>query len=134
MSNMILNAVEKPQMKQSIPNFCVGDTVRVHAKVVEGDKERIQVYEGVVIGRAGTGLREVIRVRKLSYGVGVERLFPLHSPMIDKIELTKEGKVRRAKLYYLRELRGKAARIKEKGRVTAAGTNAAAAATEERQA
>lgn len=125
MNNMILNAVEKPQMKQSIPSFRVGDAVRVHAKVVEGDKERIQIFEGVVIGRSGTGMREVIRVRKLSYGVGVERIYPLHSPMIDKIELAKESKVRRAKLYYLRELRGKAARIKEKGRTVAAAKAAA---------
>jgi large subunit ribosomal protein L19 len=104
-------------------SFRVGDTIRVHAKVVEGDKERIQVFEGVVIGRQGAGSRETVRVRKISYGVGVERMFPLHSPMIDKIELAKEGKVRRAKLYFLRELRGKASRIKEKERVyaTAAG-------------
>jgi large subunit ribosomal protein L19 len=116
MNNIILNAIEKPQMKSGIPSFRVGDTVRVHAKVVEGDKERIQVFEGVVIGRQGSGMREAVRVRKLSYGVGVERLFPLHSPMVDKIELAKEGKVRRAKLYYLRELRGRASRIKEKER------------------
>ncbi len=116
MNSIILNAVEKPQLKQGIPAFRVGDTIRVHAKVVEGDKERIQIFEGVVIGRQGSGAREAVRVRKLSYGVGVERLYPLHSPMIDKIELAKEGKVRRAKLYYLRGLRGKAARIKEKER------------------
>jgi large subunit ribosomal protein L19 len=116
MNNTILNAIEKPQMKSGIPSFRVGDTVRVHAKVVEGDKERIQVFEGVVIGRQGSGMREAVRVRKLSYGVGVERLFPLHSPMVDKIELAKEGKVRRAKLYYLRELRGRASRIKERER------------------
>jgi large subunit ribosomal protein L19 len=116
MNNIILNAIEKPQMKSGIPSFRVGDTVRVHAKVVEGDKERIQVFEGVVIGRQGSGMREAVRVRKLSYGVGVERLFPLHSPMVDKIELAKEGKVRRAKLYYLRGLRGRASRIKEKER------------------
>ena len=115
----IINALEKAQMKESITSFRVGDTIRVHAKVVEGDKERIQVFEGVVIGRQGEGARENIRVRKLSYGVGVERLFPIHSPMIDKIELAKQGKVRRAKLYFLRELRGKAARIKEKERVFA---------------
>jgi len=120
MSNIILNAIEKPQMKQGIPAFRVGDTIKVHAKVVEGDKERIQIFEGVVIGRQGAGSREVVRVRKLSYGVGVERLFPVHSPMIDKIEIAKEGKIRRAKLYYLRELRGKAARIKEKERALAA--------------
>lgn len=116
----IIQSLEKAQLKEVIPNFRVGDTIRVHAKVVEGDKERIQVYEGVLIGRQGTGARELIRVRKLSYGVGVERLFPTHSPMIDKIEIAKQGKVRRAKLYFLRELRGKAARIKEKERVYAA--------------
>lgn len=116
----IIQSLEKAQLKEVIPNFRVGDTIRVHAKVVEGDKERIQVYEGVVIGRQGTGARELIRVRKLSYGVGVERLFPTHSPLIDKIEIAKQGKVRRAKLYFLRELRGKAARIKEKERVYAA--------------
>jgi large subunit ribosomal protein L19 len=119
MNNIILNAIEKPQMKQDIPSFRVGDTVKVHAKVVEGDKERIQIFEGVVIGRQGSGAREAVRVRKLSYGVGVERLFPVHSPMVDRIELAKEGKVRRAKLYFLRELRGKAARIKEKERTYA---------------
>jgi large subunit ribosomal protein L19 len=112
----IIQSLEKAQLKEGIPSFRVGDTIRVHAKVVEGDKERIQVYEGVVIGRQGTGTREIIRVRKLSYGVGVERLFPINSPLIDKIELAKQGKVRRAKLYYLRDLRGKAARIKEKER------------------
>ncbi|MDA8099835.1 MAG: 50S ribosomal protein L19 [Nitrospiraceae bacterium] len=128
MSNVILNAIEKPQMKSGIPSFRVGDTVKVHAKVVEGDKERIQVFEGVVIGRQGSGMREAVRVRKLSYGVGVERLFPLHSPMVDKIELAKEGKVRRAKLYYLRELRGRASRIKEKERVVTPASGAAGAA------
>jgi large subunit ribosomal protein L19 len=120
----IIQSLEKAQLKEVIPNFRVGDTIRVHAKVVEGDKERIQVYEGVVIGRQGTGARELIRVRKLSYGVGVERLFPTHSPMIDKIEIAKQGKVRRAKLYFLRELRGKAARIKEKERVYASAAGA----------
>jgi len=126
----IIQSLEKAQFKDGITSFRVGDTVRVHAKVVEGDKERIQVFEGVVIGRQGSGAREVIRVRKLSYGVGVERLFPLHSPMIDKIELAKQGKVRRAKLYFLRDLRGKAARIKEKERTlaTAAGASTEAAA------
>jgi large subunit ribosomal protein L19 len=120
MNHIILNAIEKPQRKAGgIPSFRVGDTVRVHAKVVEGEKERIQVFEGVVIGRQGSGMREAVRVRKLSYGVGVERLFPLHSPMVDKIELAREGKVRRAKLYYLRELRGRASRIKEKERAVA---------------
>ncbi len=129
----IIQSLEKAQIKDGIPNFRVGDTVRVHAKVVEGDKERIQVYEGVVIGRQGSGAREVIRVRKLSYGVGVERLFPLHSPMIDKIELAKEGKVRRAKLYFLRDLRGKAARIKEKERALASAAGATAEASAEQK-
>ena len=126
----IIQSLEKAQLKDGIPSFRVGDTVRVHAKVVEGDKERIQVFEGVVIGRQGSGAREVVRVRKLSYGVGVERLFPLHSPMIDKIELAKQGKVRRAKLYFLRDLRGKAARIKEKERplASAAGASSETAA------
>ncbi len=129
----IIQALEKAQLKTGIPGFRVGDTVRVHAKVVEGDKERIQVFEGVVIGRQGAGARETIRVRKLSYGVGVERMFPLHSPMIDKIELAKEGKVRRAKLYYLRELRGKASRIKEKERVFAAVAGATKPVEEQTQ-
>jgi large subunit ribosomal protein L19 len=127
MNNIILNAIEKPQLKTGIPAFRAGDTIKVHAKVVEGDKERIQVFEGVVIGRQGAGMREAVRVRKLSYGVGVERLFPLHSPMVDKIELAKEGKVRRAKLYYLRELRGRASRIKEKERQYTKAAVAAAA-------
>ncbi len=129
----IIQALEKAQLKEGIPAFRVGDTVKVHAKVVEGDKERIQVFEGVVIGRQGAGARETIRVRKLSYGVGVERLFPLHSPMIDKIELAKEGKVRRAKLYYLRELRGKAARIKEKERALASSAGAESAPAAEQK-
>ncbi len=130
----IIQSLEKAQLREGIPSFRVGDTIRVHAKVVEGDKERIQVFEGVVIGRQGAGSREVIRVRKLSYGVGVERLFPLHSPMIDKIELAKEGKVRRAKLYFLRGLRGKAARIKEKERALAsvAGASQAEASAEQK--
>lgn len=130
----IIQSLEKGQVKEGITNFRVGDTVRVHAKVVEGDKERIQVYEGVVIGRQGAGVRELVRVRKLSYGVGVERLFPLHSPMIDKIEVAKQGKVRRAKLYFLRELRGKAARIKEKERTyaSAAGTTRPKAVAEQK--
>jgi large subunit ribosomal protein L19 len=133
MNYTILNAIEKPQMKAAMPSFRAGDTIKVHAKVIEGDKERIQVFEGVVIGRQGSGMREAVRVRKLSYGVGVERLFPLHSPMVDKIELAKEGKVRRAKLYYLRELRGRASRIKEKERAiasTASPDKSSAAAKE----
>ena len=110
----IIEILEKEQLKENIPQFGPGDTVRVHAKIVEGTRERIQVFEGVVIGRHGSGVREMFTVRRISYGVGVERVFPVHSPRIDKIEVTRRGKVRRAKLYYLRKLTGKAARIKEK--------------------
>lgn len=111
--NNIIQAVTKEQLKSDIPAFRPGDTVRVHVKVVEGTRERIQVFEGVVIKRRGSGISETFTARKISYGVGVERTFPLHSPKIDKIEVMRRGKVRRAKLYYLRALRGKAARIKE---------------------
>jgi len=102
---------EKSQLRSDIPEFKVGDTVRVYCKVKEGDKERIQLFEGVVIGRHNGGLRSSFTVRKISYGVGVERVFPLHAPFIDRIELGTVGKVRRAKLYYLRDLSGKKARI-----------------------
>lgn len=105
--------VEETQIRD-IPSFSIGDTVKVYLKIVEGDKERTQVFEGIVIGRKGGGSRETFTVRKVSYGVGVERIFPLHSPMIEKIEVVKKGDVRRAKLYYLRGKKGKAARIKEK--------------------
>lgn len=108
--------VERPYLKDGLPEFRPGDTVRVHVRVVEGNKERIQVFQGVVIGRRGGGTRETFTVRKISGGIGVERVFPLHSPTIDKIEVIREGKVRRAKLYYLRGLRGKAARIEERRR------------------
>ncbi|MDA8233234.1 MAG: 50S ribosomal protein L19 [Clostridia bacterium] len=107
-------ALENEQLKQDIPNFQPGDTVKVHVKVVEGNRERIQVFEGLVIRRNGGGLRETFTVRRVSYGVGVERIFPLHSPRIDKIEVTRRGRVRRAKLYYIRKLSGKAARVREK--------------------
>jgi large subunit ribosomal protein L19 len=110
---MNLSEVEKAQMRSGIPDFGPGDTVRVHVKVREGEKERIQVFEGVVIGRRGGGVRESFTVRKVSYSVGVERVFPLHSPSIARIEIVRHGRVRRAKLYYLRSLRGKAARIEE---------------------
>ena len=109
-----LKLVEAPFLKDGLPDFRAGDTVRVHVKVVEGSKERIQVFQGVVIGRKGGGIRETFNVRKVSGGVGVERLFPLHSPSIDRIEVVRRGHVRRAKLYYLRNLQGKAARIKER--------------------
>ena len=104
--------ITKEQLKDR-PVFKAGDTVKVHVKVVEGTRERIQVYEGVVIKRQHGGISETFTVRKISYGVGVERTFPVHSPRVDKIEVLRRGKVRRAKLYYLRNLRGKAARIKE---------------------
>lgn len=112
MSNMI-DALEREQIRTDVPNLRPGDTVQVHVKVVEGNRERIQVFEGLVIKIKGGGLRETFTVRRVAYGVGVERTFPLHSPRIDKIVVKRHGKVRRAKLYYLRNLTGKAARIKE---------------------
>src|SRR5262247_1672666 len=110
----ILMEVEKPALKTGLPRFAPGDAIRVHVKVREGEKERIQVFAGVVIARRGGGARETFAVRKISGGVGVERIFPLHSPIIDRIEVERRGAVRRAKLYYLRERKGKAARIDEK--------------------
>jgi large subunit ribosomal protein L19 len=110
----IIQALEQEQLRQDIPVFRPGDTVRVYVKVVEGTRERIQLFEGVVINRKSGGVRETFTVRRISYGVGVERTFPVHSPRIDKIEVVRKGIVRRAKLYYLRSLTGKAARIKEK--------------------
>ncbi|ADM69698.1 50S ribosomal protein L19 [Paenibacillus sp. SEL3] len=109
----IVQAITEEQLRKDLPNFRPGDTLKVHVKVIEGTRERIQLFEGVVIKRRGGGISETFTVRKISYGVGVERTFPLHSPKIDKIDVARRGKVRRAKLYYLRELRGKAARIKE---------------------
>lgn len=109
-----LDIVAAAQLKSDIPNFSPGDTVAVHVKVIEGDKERIQVFQGVVINRKGAGINATFTVRKISEGIGVERIFPLHSPNIEKIECLRQGKVRRAKLFYLRSLRGKAARIDEK--------------------
>jgi large subunit ribosomal protein L19 len=106
-----IEAIEREQLQTNIPDFKPGDTVRVHVKVVEGEKERIQVFAGVVIRKSGGGIRATFTVRKVSYGVGVERTFPIHSPRIDKLEVTTRGHVRRAKLYYLRSLSGKAARI-----------------------
>lgn len=110
----LISTIHQEQMRTDIPDFSPGDTLRVHVKVVEGDRERIQVFEGVVLRRSGGGLTESFTVRKVSQGVGVERTFPIHSPRIDKIEVVREGRVRRARLYYLRERTGKAARIKEK--------------------
>ncbi|MCP3956331.1 MAG: 50S ribosomal protein L19 [bacterium] len=109
-----LQNVERPYLKADLPEFRAGDTVRVHVRVVEGNKQRIQVFQGVVIARKGGGTRETFTVRKMSGGIGVERVFPLHSPSVDSLEVVRRGKVRRAKLYYLRELRGKAARIEER--------------------
>jgi len=110
----ILDLIEKRYTKSDVPVFRPGDTLRVHVKVKEGVRERIQVFEGIVIGRQHGGLNETFTVRKISSGVGVERIFPLHCPSIDKIEVKRQGKVRRAKLYFLRKLSGKAARIKER--------------------
>jgi large subunit ribosomal protein L19 len=108
-----IERIEAEQLRTDVPTFKPGDTVRVHVKVVEGDKERIQVFEGTVIARSGSRNRETFTVRKTSYGVGVERIFPVHSPRIDRIDVTTRGRVRRAKLYYLRGLKGRAARILE---------------------
>ena len=109
----IIAEITKEQLRTDLPEFRPGDTVRVHVKVVEGTRERIQMYEGIVISRRGGGVSETFTVRKISYGVGVERIFPVHTPKIARLEVLRRGKVRRAKLFYLRELRGKAARIKE---------------------
>jgi large subunit ribosomal protein L19 len=110
----LITEIDQASLRTDVPAFRPGDTVKVHVKVVEGSRSRIQVFTGVVIGRAGDGVREAFTVRKVSFGVGVERTFPVHSPIIDKIEVDRRGDVRRAKLYYLRGLRGKAAKIKEK--------------------
>ena len=110
----IIQSIEQAQLRDDVPVFKAGDTVRVHFKVIEGSRQRIQVFEGIVIKRQGSGVRETFTVRKESYGVGVERTFPVHSPNVDHIDVVTRGDVRRAKLYYLRELRGKKAKIKEK--------------------
>ena len=110
----IIQALEQEQLRTDIPEFIPGDTARVHVKVVEGSRERIQAFEGVVIARQSGGVRETFTVRRISYGVGVERTFPVHSPRLEKIEVVRKGIVRRAKLYYLRNLTGKAARIRER--------------------
>ena len=109
-----VDIVEKSRLRDDLPDFWPGDNVKVHVRVVEGSRSRIQVFEGVVLARQGGGLRETFTVRKISFGVGVERIFPVNSPVIERIEVTRRGKVRRAKLYYLRERTGKSARIKEK--------------------
>lgn len=118
MATDLMSLVEATQLRDDHPDFTAGDTVRVHVRVIEGDKERIQIFEGVVIGIQNGGTAESFTVRKLSNGVGVERIFPFASPRIAKLEVVRQGRVRRAKLYYLRGLRGKAARIREKQRTT----------------
>ena len=112
--NEIIRSIESAQLKDNLPEFRVGDTVRVQVKVVEGTRERLQAFEGVVIARRNGSVRETFTVRRNSYGIGVERTFPLHSPRVDSITVTRRGKVRRAKLYYLRGLSGKAAKVKER--------------------
>jgi large subunit ribosomal protein L19 len=114
-----LDALDADSLRSDIPDFRPGDTVKVHVRVVEGNRSRIQVFQGVVIRRQGGGVRETFTVRKVSFGVGVERTFPVHTPVVEKIEVVTRGDVRRAKLYYLRELRGKAAKIKEKRDIVA---------------
>ena len=109
----IINYIEEQQLRDDLPDFKPGDTIKVHVRIREGEKERIQIFEGICIARKHGGIRETFTVRKISFGQGVERVFPIHSKTIDKIEVIRYGRVRRAKLYYIRELRGKAARIKE---------------------
>ena len=110
----ILDVVDAASLRKDIPQFRAGDELKIHVRVIEGSKSRLQVFQGIVMGRQGDGIRETFTIRKVSYGVGVERTFPVHTPVIEKIELVKKGDVRRAKLYYLRDLRGKAAKIREK--------------------
>ena len=110
----ILDAVDAVSLRKDIPQFRAGDELKIHVRVIEGSESRLQVFQGIVIRRQGDGVRETFTIRKVSYGVGVERTFPVHTPVIEKIELVKKGEVRRAKLYYLRDLRGKAAKIREK--------------------
>jgi large subunit ribosomal protein L19 len=114
MSNPLLVKVSSRQKRTDVPPFRPGDTIRVHVKIKEGDKERVQAFEGTVIARKNTGLGETVTVRKVSFGQGVERIFPIHAPVIDRIEVVRTGRVRRAKLYYLRDLKGKAARLRER--------------------
>jgi large subunit ribosomal protein L19 len=119
----LLQAVDNSQVRTDLPRFRPGDTVRVHVKIKEGDKYRIQIFEGVVIAQKNNGISSTFTVRKVSFGYGIERIFPLHSPIIEKLEVVKSGKVRRARLYYLRGRRGKAARLKEAGRTERATEN-----------
>lgn len=119
----VLDAVDAASLRSDIPTFRAGDELKVHVRVIEGSKSRIQVFQGIVIRRQGNGARETFTIRKVSYGVGVERTFPVHTPVIEKIEVVRRGDVRRAKLYYLRDLRGKAAKIREKRSDVEASTN-----------
>jgi large subunit ribosomal protein L19 len=132
--NPVVQSVEDRQLRTNIPQFQPGDTVRVHVRIKEGDKERLQAFEGIVIARKHSGIRETITVRKTSFGVGVERIFPLHGTIVDHIDVVRRGHVRRAKLYYLRKLRGKAARIRERDtrgqRALAAAASSVAAPAE----
>ncbi|MGW9415988.1 50S ribosomal protein L19 [Arthrobacter cupressi] len=116
----ILDSVDAASLRNDVPEFRAGDTLKVHVNIIEGKNSRVQVFQGFVLGRQGDGVRETFTVRKVSFGVGVERTFPVHSPIIEKIEVVTKGDVRRAKLYYMRALRGKAAKIKEKRDFTAA--------------
>lgn len=116
MQNAILEKVDQAQRKSSVAQLEPGDQIKVHVKIREGEKERIQVFEGILLARNNSGIRETITVRKVSFGQGVERIFPLHAPIVEKIEVVKRNRVRRAKLYYLRKLKGKAARLKERAR------------------
>ena len=119
----ILDSLDAASLRSDIPTFRSGDELKVHVRVIEGSKSRIQVFQGLVISRSGSGVRETFTIRKVSYGVGVERTFPVHTPVIEKMEVVRRGDVRRAKLYYLRELRGKAAKIRERrGEVPTTGT------------
>jgi large subunit ribosomal protein L19 len=117
-----LDSLDAASLRSDVPDFRPGDTLKVHVRVVEGNRSRVQIFQGVVIRRQGSGVRETFTVRKVSFGVGVERTFPVHTPVVDKIELVTRGDVRRAKLYYLRELRGKAAKIREKREVRESST------------
>ena len=110
----VLDSVDVASLRKDLPSFRAGDELKVHVRVIEGNKSRVQVFQGVVIARQGSGVRETFTVRKISYGVGVERIFPVHAPVIEKIEVVRRGEVRRAKLYFLRDLRGKAAKIRER--------------------
>ena len=110
----VLDALDAASLRKDLPNFRPGDELKVHVRVIEGSKSRIQIFQGLVIARQGSGVRETFTVRKISYGVGVERIFPVHAPVIEKIEVVRKGEVRRAKLFYLRDLRGKAAKIRER--------------------